>query len=135
MPQADNAFLNLAGEFAVASELNRRRVLASVTYGASNSADVFALSPDITRVVRIEVKATNPKKKTRGLIGEKGTRPKGVPADFLWVFVLFPNTLDCTSIDQVHREAQVPRFFVLSRSEVYQAWKKELDDYNRRRRA
>jgi len=63
MPQEDKAFLNLAGEFAVASELNRRRVLASVTYGASKCADVFALSPDMTRVVRIEVKATNPKKK------------------------------------------------------------------------
>jgi len=133
MPQANNAFLNLAGEFAVASELNRRRVLASVTYGASKCADIFALSPDMTRVVHIEVKATNPKKKTRWLIGERGTRPS-VAADVLWVFVLFPAAPDRACADDAQRGAHAPRFFVLSQNEVYEAWKKESEDYNHRRK-
>lgn len=34
MSQDEKIFLNMAGEFAVASELNRRQVLASVTYGS-----------------------------------------------------------------------------------------------------
>ena len=133
MPQEDKAFLNLAGEFAVASELNRRRVLASVTYGASKCADVFALSPDMTRVVRIEVKATNPKKKTRWLIGERGTRPN-VAADVFWVFVLFPAAPDGACADDAQRGAHAPRFFVLSQNEVYEAWRKESDDHNHRRK-
>jgi len=135
MPQEDSAFLNLAGEFAVASELNRRRVLSSVTYGASKCADVFALSPDMTQVVRIEVKATTPKSKTRWLIGEKGARePAGVSAAILWVLVLFPTAPEGAPADLARRGEHAPRFFVLSPKEVYQAWKEELDDYNRRRR-
>ena len=35
MGQERKSFLNLAGEFAVASELNRRGVHAAVTYGTS----------------------------------------------------------------------------------------------------
>ena len=39
MGQERKSFLNLAGEFAVASELNRRGVHAAVTYGTSKRAD------------------------------------------------------------------------------------------------
>jgi hypothetical protein len=60
--QRDKIFLNMARGFAVASELNRRHVLASVTYGASKSADIFALDDDMRRVVRIELKTTDKKK-------------------------------------------------------------------------
>ena len=70
MAQAEKAFLNLAGEFAVASELNRRRVLSSVTYGAAKSADVFAMNADMTKVVRIEVKTTD---KRKWPIGDRAT--------------------------------------------------------------
>lgn len=133
MPQEDNAFLNLAGEFAVASELNRRRVLASVTCGASKCADVFALTPDMPRVVRIEVKATNPKKKTRWLIGERGTRPNAAAGVF-WAFVLFPEAPDGLAADHAQRGAHAPRFFVLSQNEVYEAFTKESDNYNQRRK-
>lgn len=70
MPQEDRIFLNLTGEFAVASELNRRRILASVTYGASKSFDIFAANRDMTRIVRIEVKTTE---KRKWPIGSKAT--------------------------------------------------------------
>lgn len=130
--QEDKVFLNLAGEFAVASELNRRRVLASVTYGASKSADVFALSRDLNRVVRIEVKAAPKRARRRWIIGEKGTRPLGASADVFWVLVLFPEPIGGPP-DQVQRGEQAPRFFVLSPKEVYDAWRIEADEFDQSR--
>jgi hypothetical protein len=85
MPQEDKIFLNLAGEFAVASELNRRRVLASVTYGASKSADIFAVNPDMTRIVRIEVKTTQ---KGKWPIGEKAEQSAASSPRALWARAL-----------------------------------------------
>lgn len=114
MTQEHKAFLNLAGEFAVASELNRRSILASITYGSAKSADVFAISPDMNKVARIEVKTTD---KRRWPIGEKGTRPTGQPD--VWVFVLLPPPLDDTTKDDGQRGAHAPRFFVLTGPEVY----------------
>ena len=49
MGQERKSFLCLAGEFAVASELNRRGVHAAVTYGTSPPARAFharAVEPD-----------------------------------------------------------------------------------------
>ena len=134
MPKGDQPFLSLAGEFAVASELNRRHVLASVTYGASKCADVFALSPDMGRVIRIVVKATIPKRKTRWLIGAKGTIPADVRnAEVFWVLVLLPSPLDGVPVDQTQRGDHATRFFVLSPREVYEAWQKEYADFIERR--
>jgi hypothetical protein len=87
----------------------------------------------MTQVVRIEVKATNPKKKTTWLIGERGTR-SSVAEDVFWVFVLFPAAPDGTSADDAQRRAEAPRFFVLSRKEVYEAFRKGVDDFNQRRK-
>lgn len=115
MTQERKAFLNMAGEFAVASELNRRNVLASVTYGASKSADVFAMNRDMTKVVRIEVKTTD---KRKWPIGEKATRPNQ-PSNLFWVFVQLPSPLDEAPRDEAHRGTHTPRYFVLTAREVY----------------
>ena len=40
--------LSLAGDFFVAAELQRRGVMASVTYGNAKKADVVAFSPKIS---------------------------------------------------------------------------------------
>jgi hypothetical protein len=121
MTAEEKAFLNLAGEFAVASELNRRQILASVTYGASKCADVFALSSDLSRVVRIEVKATTDEKR-RWLIGPKGMKPTHGPTDVIWVLVRFPV-----------EPSSAPHFFVLSQQEVHDAWEEEYKDFIARR--
>jgi len=126
MAQEDKAFLNLAGEFAVASELNRRHVLASVTYGASKSADIFAMNRDMTRLVRIEVKTTD---KRKWPIGEKATRTTPKSANVFWILVQLPVSLDGAANDEAHRGAHSPRFFVLSSQEVYDVWRKEADKY------
>ncbi|MGH8614037.1 MAG: hypothetical protein ACREYF_18920 [Gammaproteobacteria bacterium] len=125
MSQQDKVFLNMAGEFAVASELNRRRVLASVTYGSSKSADIFAMNPDMTKIVRIEVKTTD---KQKWPIGEKATRVESQSADVFWVLVHLP-TPSQGALDEGLRGAQAPRFFVLSAREIYEVWRKEADRY------
>jgi hypothetical protein len=76
MGHKEKSFLNLAGEFAVASELNRRGVHASVTYGTSKRADVFAIGDSRDSVVRIEVKCSGQQK---WLIGSRGATPPTKP--------------------------------------------------------
>ncbi len=129
MAQEDKVFLNLAGEFAVASELNRRRVLASVTYGASKSADIFAMNRDMTKIVRIEVKATD---KRKWPIGEKATRVTRQSSDVFWVLVQLPAPLGAPAQDESHPCAHSPRYFVLSAQEIYKVWRKEADEYEKR---
>jgi len=126
MPQDDKIYLNLAGEFAVASELNRRRVLASVTYGASKSADIFAMNRDMTRIVRIEVKTT---KKRKWPIGLKGTKITPQSADVIWVLVLLPEPLVGSASDDIRRNAHAPRFFVLTAQELFTAYKGGADPF------
>ncbi len=50
-----------------------------------------------------------------------------------WVLVWLPPTLDTRAKDEEHRGKHSPQFFVLSAQEIYDVWKKELDEYNARR--
>src|SRR5208282_408774 len=108
-------FLNMAGEFAVASELNRRHVLASVTYGASKAADIFALSERMQRVVRIEVKTTDKKQWPLG----KNIITSSQPLDVFWVLVHLPPP------------NQPPKFFVFSAQEIHNIWRKNTSEFER----
>ncbi len=111
--QEDKSFLNMAGEFAVASELNRRHVLASVTYGASKAADIFAMDDSMRRVVLVEVKTTD---KKRWVLGNKIFRePRS--ADVFWVLVQLP------------APGQPPGFFVFSAQEIHDIWRRERDEF------
>jgi hypothetical protein len=114
--QKDRIFLNMAGEFAVASELNRRHVLASVTYGASKAADIFALSERMQRVVRIEVKTTDKKQWPLG----KHIITSSQPPDVFWVLVYLPPP------------NQPPKFFVFSAQEIHEIWRKNTSEFERR---
>jgi hypothetical protein len=128
MAQEEKAFLNLAGEFAVASELNRRSVLSSVTYGAAKSADVFAMNPDMTKVVRIEVKTTD---KRQWPIGQRATQVTGLSSQVFWVLVHLPSPLEATAPDDAERGKHAPRYFVLSAQEVYDLWRKAADIFEK----
>jgi hypothetical protein len=50
--------LNLAGEYRVCSELNKRGVFATVTYGTRKGVDVYAISDRKARALKIEVKTS-----------------------------------------------------------------------------
>jgi hypothetical protein len=128
-------FTNLAGEFLVAAELNRRHILRSVTYGASKSADVFAFNEDSGRVVRVEVKSTDKMRgdKTAWVIGQRGI--KAGATEHIWIFVLLPDPLDKRTDDDCERGRHTPRFFVLTGAEVQELGEEAHEEYNRKYQA
>ena len=111
----EKIFLNLAGEFMVAAELNRRHVLCSVTYGAAKSADIFAFQATSDRLVRVEVKATT---RNHWPVGGRVLHENTWKASCVWVLVWFPRPLDQPTDDARVRGEHAPRFFVLTASEV-----------------
>jgi hypothetical protein len=115
MSHADKSFLNLAGEFLVAGELNRRKIGASITYGASKSADIFIFSSDAKRSARIEVKATNRKKWP---VGHRCVNPENWSENVFWVLVyLDPN------------DSSPPRYFIFTSKELGEIVKNGLEWY------
>ena len=54
----DKYYLNLAGEYRVASELFKRGLFATITYGNKKGADIYAIGPNRQTAV-VEVKASN----------------------------------------------------------------------------
>ena len=50
--------LSLAGEYRVCSELNKRGIFATVTYGNYKGVDVYAISDRKARALKIEVKTS-----------------------------------------------------------------------------
>jgi hypothetical protein len=131
MTQDEKVFMNMAGEFAVAAELNRRKFLASVTYGASKSADVFALSKDLARVVRIEVKTTS---KKGWVVGQRALDSKAVSDDVFWVLAHAPE-LAGDPLNDRSRDLPAMRFFVLSSSEVHHVARAQSVAYNAKYKA
>lgn len=109
----DRQFLNMAGEFGCAAELYRRGIQASLTIGNSKRADIFAISADGTKVVRVEVKAA----KVAGWVLDKRAR---VPAvNHVWVFVYLPPPSNAKFAAEVAKVAAgAPRYFVMTSAEV-----------------
>lgn len=55
---AEKQFIQMSGEFGVVSELFRRKIQATLTYGNSKSADVFVIDDSGARAAKIEVKTS-----------------------------------------------------------------------------
>lgn len=129
----EKIFLNLAGEFAVASELNRRKILASITYGASKSADIFAMNEKMDRFIRIEVKATD---KKQWPVGHRILRKEAVSENIFWVFAKFPEPFDRadmkTAPSDRKRGVGAVRFYVLSSQEVHKIASEKTGEYTQR---
>jgi len=99
-------FLSLAGEYRVASELLKRNLNATVTFGHAKSADVIAYSSNRKAVV-IEVK-TSQEKNIPTLFYNKYATPQQEHPDF-WVLVQI-------IVDESHNFKD--RFFILSHLEL-----------------
>ena len=98
--QAHKHSLGLAGEFLVAGELQRRGIIASVTYGTAKKADVIALSPSLSSAVVMEVKSTsNPKWVLGNSLPDKSEK--------LWVLVHLPKL-----------QTESPRYFIITSREL-----------------
>lgn len=115
MSQEEKEFLNLAGEFHVAGELARNRIRASITYGNSKSADIFAYSELKNRFAKIEVKATE---KNKVIVGDRALGKNARQKNEFWVLVAMGSG--------------IPEYYVLSSREIFLETKTEFDVYNSR---
>jgi tagatose-1,6-bisphosphate aldolase non-catalytic subunit AgaZ/GatZ len=102
----DKYHLSLAGEYRVASELLKRGLNATVTFGNAKSADVVAYGSNRKAVV-VEVKTSQQKNFVTGFYNKYRT-PEQEHPDF-WVLVQVK-----AGVDHDFRE----RFFVLSHVEL-----------------
>jgi len=108
--QSDKSFIQMAGEFGVASELSRRRIHAYVTYGTNKSADIFALNESGEHVIKIEVKSTvGDKWPLSGRVGRGEPSPR-----IIWVFVSIPKLGSTGGAE----------YFIVSDEEVHEIYAK-----------
>ena len=98
-------YLNLAGEYRVASELFKRGVFATITYGNAKGADIYAIGPNRQTAV-VEVKASNSDRFVTSFYQKYTDEAKGHP-DF-WVLYSL-------------KKDGAEEFFVLSHLEMAQA--------------
>lgn len=110
--------LNLAGEYRVCSELNKRGVFATVTYGNRKGVDVYAISDRQERALKIEVK-TSQQDKFVTSITQKGLANDPDAPDFWVLFQIQPGE------DATFKE----RFFVLAHEEICRVQKARNDAY------
>jgi hypothetical protein len=103
----DPYLLGLAGEYRVCSELNKRGIFATVTYGNQKSVDVYAIDNSRGRAVRIEVK-TSQRNRFVTSIGRKGLAKDPAAPEF-WVLC----QVRCQDADTFD-----DRFFVLTHKEI-----------------
>lgn len=85
----------------MAAELQRRGVIASVTYGNAKEAEVVAFSSKISNALMIQVKTTAAKK---WVVGNKNPEP----TEDLWVLVHIPED-----------QHQPTRYFILTAREIH----------------
>ena len=95
-------FINLAGEYAVCSELAKRNIQANLTLGNKKAVDIIILKNDNTALT-VEVKTTNKNKFVTGFFQKYFSEE--LPHPNIWVLV------------QLH-ENNKTRFFILTHDDV-----------------
>jgi hypothetical protein len=103
--QEEKYFLNIAGEYAVCSELAKRNIQANLTLGNKKAIDIIVLKEE-SKAITIEVKTTNKNRIVTNFF-QKYIAPE-VPHPDIWVIVI---------IDKAYQN----RFFVLTHYELAQA--------------
>lgn len=115
--QEEKQFTQMAGEFGVVSELFRRQIQATITYGNSKSADVFVISSGGDRAAKIEVKSSVKK----GWIVDD--RASDVKDHVVWVFVYLPEPSEAFLPAQVAEVGKsAARYHVLTSVEVQEIY-------------
>src|SRR4051812_40165930 len=109
MAKIPSDLLNLAGEYRVCSELTKRGIFATVTYGNRKAVDVYAIDDRKDLALRIEVK-TSQNNNFVTKLGQKYKEEGGCFPDF-WVL--------CQISSNGYTFAE--RFFVLTHAEIKQA--------------
>lgn len=124
MARIEPYLLNLAGEYRICSELNKRNVFATVTYGTRKSADVYAISDRRRRALKIEVK-TSQRSRFVTSITQRRLRKDPIAPDF-WVLV---------QIQPKGANEFRDRFFILTHQEICNIQTNRNRAYARRNRA
>ena len=83
--QEEKHFLNLSGEYGVCSELSKRGINSSITYGNHKAADILVVNPNTRKTLSIEVKTTKSNRIVTGFFQKYPTPETNYP-DF-WVIV------------------------------------------------
>ncbi len=104
----DKYHLNLAGEYRVCSELHKRGIFATITYGNKKGADIYAIGSNRSAAV-IEVKASNSLRFVTGFYQKYKTVDQEHPT--FWVLY---------SVREKQGEFD-ERFFVLTHMEIAEA--------------
>jgi hypothetical protein len=119
MARIPSYLLNLAGEYRVCSELNKRGVFATVTYGNRKGVDVYAISDRGERALKIEVKTSQRKNFVTKFMQKYSDAADRHAPDF---WVLF-------QIQSAGGSAFNDRFFILTHEQMRQAQRKRNDLY------
>ncbi len=112
MAKIPSYLLNLAGEYRVCSELNKRGVFATVTYGNRKSVDLYAISDRHAHSLKIEVKSAQQNRFVTN-ITRKGLANDRAAPDFWVLFQIRPDGM--TKFKE--------RFFVLTHKEICEVQK------------
>ena len=123
MARIRSDLLSLAGEYRVCSELNKRGLFATVTYGNRKSVDVYVIQDAPRRAIRVEVK-TSQRGRFVTRITQKCLEHSADAPDYWVLFLLRPRT---------GGEFE-ERFFVLSHREICLIQKKGNRRFARRYR-
>jgi hypothetical protein len=97
--------LSLAGEYRVASELLKRGIFATITFGNAKGADIYAIGPT-KRTAIIEVKSSNSSKFVTGFFQKYGDEMRDHPNFWVLYSIADPNS---------------DEFYVLSHAEMVRA--------------
>ncbi len=100
--QEEKYNLNLAGEYAVCSELAKRNIQFNLTLGNKKAVDIIVLKEE-NKAITIEIKTTNKNRIVTGFFQKYKT--PDVPHPDIWIFVIIDKLL-------------VSRFFILTHKEV-----------------
>jgi len=120
MAKIDSYLLGLAGEYRVCSELNKRGLFATMTYGNKKSADVYAIADKSRMAIRVEVKTSQGGRFLTGITQKCLENSHDAP-DYWVLFLLKPKP---------NGEFE-EQFFVLSHKEICRIQKKVNSDYAR----
>ena len=118
MTKIESYLLNLAGEYRVCSELNKRGVFATITYGNRKGVDIYAISDAKNRALKIEVKTSQHGRFVTG-ITQKCLEDSPHAPDF-WVLC---------NIKAGAADAFTERFFILSHNAICRIQKNRNQNY------
>ncbi len=101
--QGDKHFLNLAGEYAVCSELAKRKITANITYGNYKAVDIIIVDKN-QKAYTIEIKTTMSNRVVTGFFQKYHTQ--NTPHPDFWVIV------------RIDENSLTSKFYILTHEEM-----------------